>query len=132
MLWQLPTYLQISRDRRGAIAPLVALTLPALIGAMALAVDVGFLYVYFHYGLNMEKASPERAVAATKIPVLLIHGLDDTNIPPYHSDRIQAKNPSDVVVWKVPGAVHTGAHKAAPQEFDRRVLEWFGTRSEAP
>jgi len=45
MLWQLPTYLQISRDRRGAIAPLVALTLPALIGAMALAVDVGFLYV---------------------------------------------------------------------------------------
>jgi hypothetical protein len=96
------------------------------------AVDVGFLYVYFHYGLNMEKASPEQAVATTKVPVLLIHGLDDTNIPPYHSDRIQAKNPSDVVVWKVPGAVHTGAHEAAPEEFDRRVLEWFSAHSSPP
>ncbi len=35
---------------------------------------------------------------------------------------IQAKNPSEVIVWKVPGAVHTGAHKAAPQEFERRSL----------
>jgi len=72
-------------------------------------VDTGFLYVRLRYGLNMEKASPEQAVIGTHIPVLLIHGMNDRNIPPYHSDRIQAKNPSDVVVWKVPGAVHTGA-----------------------
>jgi Flp pilus assembly protein TadG len=45
MLSRLSAYLQISGDRRGAIAPLVALTLPVLIGAMGLAVDVGFLYV---------------------------------------------------------------------------------------
>ena len=77
----------------------------------------------------MEAASPKRAVIGTKIPVLLIHGLQDRNIPPYHSDMIQAKNPSDVIVWKVPGAIHTGAHKAAPQEFERRVLEWFAGHS---
>jgi alpha-beta hydrolase superfamily lysophospholipase len=93
------------------------------------AVDVGFLYVRFHYGMNMEAASPERAIIGTKIPVLLIHGMQDTNIPPYHSDLIQANNPSSVTVWKVPGAVHTQAHKAAPQEFERRVLEWFATHS---
>jgi hypothetical protein len=73
----------------------------------------------------MEKASPKQAVEGVKIPVLLIHGLNDRNISPFHSDEIQAHNPSEVVVWKVPGAVHTGAHKAAAQEFERRVLSWF-------
>jgi len=92
-------------------------------------VDAGFLYVRFRYGLNMEAASPKHAVIGTKIPVLLIHGLQDRNIPPYHSDMIQAKNPSEIVVWKVPGAGHTGAHEAAPKEFERRVLEWFAGHS---
>jgi pimeloyl-ACP methyl ester carboxylesterase len=92
-------------------------------------VDVGFLYVRLRYGLNMEDASPERAVAGTRVPVLLIHGLRDRNIPPYHSDLIQAKNPSAIVVWKVPGAVHTGAHKVAPEEFERRVLQWFANHT---
>ena len=88
-------------------------------------VDMGFLYVRLRYGLNMEEASPEQVVASTRTPVLLIHGLQDRNIPPYHSDLIQAKNPFSIVIWKVPGAVHTGAHKAAPQEFERRVLGWL-------
>ena len=96
------------------------------------AVDVGFLYVRWHYGLNMEKASPENAVEHSRVPVLLIHGLNDTNIPPYHSDMIQAKNPSDIVVWKVPGAVHTGAHQAAPEEFDHKVLDWFASHPSLP
>jgi alpha-beta hydrolase superfamily lysophospholipase len=92
-------------------------------------VEVGIIYVRLRYGLNMEAASPEQAVEGVKIPVLLIHGLSDRNIPPYHSDRIQSHNLSDITVWKVPGAVHTGAHKAAPVEFERRVLTWFAIHS---
>jgi len=88
-------------------------------------VDVGFLSVRLMQGLDMERASPASAVVGTKVPVLLIHGLKDRNIPPYHSDWIQSMNPSDIVVWKVPGAVHTGAHQIAPEEFEHRVLEWF-------
>jgi uncharacterized protein len=92
-------------------------------------VDIGFLYVRVRYGFDMEDASPEQAVVSSRIPILLIHGLDDRNIPPYHSDQIQAHNPSDITAWKVPGAAHTGAHEAAPQEFERRVLEWFSAHS---
>jgi dipeptidyl aminopeptidase/acylaminoacyl peptidase len=92
-------------------------------------IEVGFLFVRARYGLNMEAASPENAVANTRTPVLLIHGLNDTNIPPYHSDLIRAKNPANVSEWKVPGAVHTGAHAVAPQEFERRVLGWFANHS---
>ena len=61
----------------------------------------------------------------TRVPVLLIHGANDTNIPPFHSAEIQAANPGDIVLWKVPGAVHTGAYAAAPGEFERRVVNWM-------
>jgi len=88
-------------------------------------VDVGFLFVRLQYGLDMEKASPVKAVETTKTPILLMHGLSDRNIPPYHSDEIHAHNPSEVTVWKVPGAAHTGAHNAAPSEFEAKVLSWF-------
>jgi dipeptidyl aminopeptidase/acylaminoacyl peptidase len=94
-------------------------------------VDVGFLYVRLRYGLDMETASPEEAVTKVKTPVLLIHGLNDKNIPPYHSDMILARNPASIVVWKVPDAAHTGARAAAPEEFDRRVLRWFSEHSSA-
>ncbi len=90
-------------------------------------VDVGFLFVRLFYGLNMEQAAPQQAVARTKTPVLLIHGLLDRNIPPYHSVDIQAQNPSDVSLWKVPGAAHTGAHNTEPAEFEQRVLNWFSS-----
>jgi alpha-beta hydrolase superfamily lysophospholipase len=37
-------------------------------------VEVGFLYVHLRFGLDMETATPEGAVAATSVPVFLIHG----------------------------------------------------------
>lgn len=92
-------------------------------------IDVGFLYIRLQYGLDMETASPKKAVARTKVPVLLIHGLSDHNIPPYHSDEIEAGNPADIMLWKVPGAGHTGAHEAAPEEFERRILDWLAAHS---
>lgn len=77
----------------------------------------------------METASPEQAVVGTTVPVLLIHGLSDRNIPPYHSHRIQARNRSNITLWNVTGAGHTGAHQVAPQEFERKVLAYFSTPS---
>jgi len=77
----------------------------------------------------MEEVSPKLAVEKTRVPVMLIHGLNDRNIPPFHSDEIEARNPKDIVVWKVPGAIHTGAHQVAPEEFERRVLGWFESHS---
>jgi pimeloyl-ACP methyl ester carboxylesterase len=95
-------------------------------------VEGGFLFVRLRYGLNMEAASPEQAVAGTKVPVLLIHGLSDQNIPSYHSDLIRAHNPSHIVVWHVSGAGHCGSYQASPEEFDRRVLAWLSTMTNLP
>jgi pimeloyl-ACP methyl ester carboxylesterase len=76
----------------------------------------------------MEQASPEEVVAATHIPVLLIHGEIDSNIPVRHSRRIHARN-LKTVLWEVPDADHCGAITIAPQEFEQRLLGWFAPTS---
>jgi fermentation-respiration switch protein FrsA (DUF1100 family) len=88
-------------------------------------VDAAFVYAQWKYKIDLQQVSPENSVALTSIPVLLIHGQDDRNIPVRHSRRIAARNPS-VSVWEVPGADHCGALGVAPAEFERRVISWFG------
>ncbi|HUH63989.1 MAG TPA: alpha/beta hydrolase [Terracidiphilus sp.] len=89
------------------------------------AVELAFLYGRLRYGVDLTRASPGRAVENVRVPILLIHGLDDHNIPPSHSREIQSHNPSDITLWEVPRAQHCGAIAVAPEEFGRRVLEWF-------
>jgi len=87
-------------------------------------VEVAFLRARWKYHLNMQNISPEDSVAATTIPVLLIHGQIDSNIPVRHSLRIHADAP-DTQLWLVPAADHCGALSTAPGEFERRLLTWF-------
>jgi len=91
--------------------------------------EVGFLYVRLKYGLNLASVSPKEAVRATTVPVLLIHGTSDRNIPSYNSNDIQAANPVHASLWLVPRAVHCGAYDVNPEEFGRRILNWFSAHS---
>ena len=84
------------------------------------------VYARWRYGVILEKASPEDAAAGSRVPVLLIHGSKDDNIPPRHSQRIHARNPAGTSLWIVPGAGHGGAVNAAPAEFEQRLLNCFG------
>jgi uncharacterized protein len=93
-------------------------------------VQSAFAYAKWKYKVDLEQASPEDAVALTKIPVLLIHGQADRNIPVRHSRRIAARNPS-VSLWEVPGADHCRALGVAPVEFERRVVAWFDEHGRA-
>jgi uncharacterized protein len=88
------------------------------------AVTAGFVYADLRYGINFERASPEKVVAGGRVPVLLIHGLADDNLPPSHSEQIKAENPN-VVLWEPANAGHCGAANAEPDEYQRRVIGWF-------
>ena len=87
-------------------------------------VEVAFLRARWKYGLDMDNVSPEGAVAETRVPVLLIHGQIDSNIPLRHSRRIHVRDPA-TVLWEVPGADHCGAIATAPEEFEKRLIAWF-------
>jgi hypothetical protein len=95
-------------------------------------VEVGLLYARWKYSVDLEQASPQSAVAASTVPVLLIHGRKDTNLPPRHSEMILARSSSrkpEVVLWEPADAGHCGAAGAEPEEYERRVIGWFESRS---
>jgi pimeloyl-ACP methyl ester carboxylesterase len=72
----------------------------------------------------MRRLSPEDVVASTEVPVFLIHGQDDTNLPIRHSRRIVARN-SHVILWEVPNTGHSNAIDTSPQELETRLTDWF-------
>jgi len=91
------------------------------------AVELAFIYGRITRRVNLTDASPEKAVVGSRVPILLIHGLADSNIPPQQSERIRAHNPSKITLWEVQNARHCGAVNAAHQEFDDRVIGWFNS-----
>src|ERR1700722_1023776 len=115
------TFREIAYDRMGQpfhLGPWFGRTL------LRPVVESAFLYVRWKYHLDMQQASPKNSVAATPVPILLIHGQIDSNIPIRHSRQIHANAPN-TVLWEVPNADHCGAISAAPQEFEHRLLAWF-------
>ena len=86
-------------------------------------IEVASLRARWKYGLPMGEVSPE-AAAAAHVPVLLIHGQIDGNIPVRHSPAIHARA-QQTALWEVAGADHCGAPAAAPNEFERRIIGWF-------
>ncbi len=87
------------------------------IGQYALrpSVEMAFVYARLTRGINLTAASPERSVAGSKVPILLIHGLADNNIPSQQAEMIRAHNPVDITLWEVPNAGHCGAVSVAPR-----------------
>jgi len=117
------TFEEIARDRldqRGAVGSAVSWPV----------VHFGFLYARLRYGLNLRDASAAAALRTSRVPVLLIHGTLDTNIPPRHSRELHALNPAMTELWEVPGAGHVASLATAPLEYQRRVLAWFGSKNQ--
>jgi uncharacterized protein len=89
------------------------------------AVEVGFLTARLRYGVDLDQADPASHLLLTRTPVLLIHGLADTNIPPRHVQFMHAGNPAMLKIWLVNGARHVGAWRKEPQAYESRVLGFF-------
>lgn len=101
-----------------------------LIGRTVLrpVVDFGFVYVRLRYAVNLAQDDPAQAVAESHVPVFLIDGLLDNNLPPRNSEKILAASRSrnnNVALWEPPDAGHTGALGAEPAEYERRVIGWL-------
>jgi uncharacterized protein len=118
------TFREIAYDRMGQpfhLGPWVGRTI------LRPLVEIAFLRARLKYGLDMQQISPEDSVAATSVPVLLIHGELDSNIPVRHSRAIHTRAPK-AELWEVPNAGHCGAISTAPEEFEKRLLIFFVDR----
>ena len=118
------TFHDIAYDRVGGILgirPLARLLLWP-------AIEPAFVYARLRHGLNLYRVSPLEGIRRTTVPVLLIHGSLDANIPIEHSRQLQAANTRLAELWEVPGAAHVSSSTTAPAEYERRVLGWFSGR----
>jgi hypothetical protein len=56
---------------------------------------------------------------------LLIFGEQDVIVPPSEVDVIFARAGEPKEVWRVPEAAHRNVHVRQPEEYRRRILEFF-------
>lgn len=90
-----------------------------------------FLNARVRYDLKLDSASPVEAVRKVTIPVLLVHGTEDTFIPIAHARRMHEANRRYTQLWEVPGAAHARADQVVGVEYERRVLRFFLSAIEA-
>jgi len=92
----------------------------------AMLVGTSFQYARLRFGVDLNDVSPEEALKNSRTPLLLIHGTADSNIPIEHSRRLFKMARPGVEFWEVQGGEHVRIRGAYPEEYRRRVREWFG------
>jgi alpha-beta hydrolase superfamily lysophospholipase len=90
-------------------------------------IRLGFLYAYLRYGVDLRQASPANAIRSTHVPILLVHGTEDKNIPLRHSQDLHALNPGATQLWIVQGADHVQALSKDPALYSKTVVSWFAS-----
>ena len=84
------------------------------------------VYARLLLGLRLSDGSPSKAVEELNIPILLIHGDKDSQIPLEHAREIYAQaNPNTTELWLVRGADHGFAHAMEGYQYEIRVREFF-------
>ncbi|MBR3315220.1 MAG: alpha/beta hydrolase [Atopobiaceae bacterium] len=117
-------------DVLNVFAPIIRNGIPfSTDGIVGLILDLMRLAVKLRPdGFDLADASPERAAHDARVPVLLIHGMADTFIPPYMARRIFEALPADKgKLLEVPGAGHCQSVLADPELYWGTVFEFLGS-----
>ncbi len=75
-------------------------------------------------GINALEVSPKENVKSLNMPILLIHGTEDEEIPVEHS-KILHKNAPNSELWLIEGAGHGMSYSKNPKEYEKRVMDFF-------
>jgi uncharacterized protein len=104
-----------------------ALRVPRALHSVVAApvVSAAMWYARVRHGVALSAASPVQRLARSRVPVLVIHGTGDREIPASDARTLAAANPRVVTVWMVEGAGHTRAWATAPREYPARVARFL-------
>jgi dipeptidyl aminopeptidase/acylaminoacyl peptidase len=93
-------------------------------GAPASILPVGAVLARWMTGEDILAASPIDQVARiAPRPVMIIHGAEDRLVPPAHALRLARA--AGTQAWLIPGANHARTYTTAPEEYARRVGDFF-------
>ena len=78
------------------------------------------------FGMNTEDISPENSIQNLNVPVLLIHGEKDSQIPVENSKKIyELSNKNITELWLVENADHGQVHYLNSEEYEKKILKFF-------
>jgi fermentation-respiration switch protein FrsA (DUF1100 family) len=82
------------------------------------------------YRLGNRTLIHELEAAHVWMPILLIHGLADTHVPPWQSEHAyhlvrDPERPERTELWLVPGADHLESLEVAEAAYIQRTMAWF-------
>ncbi|MBO7661797.1 MAG: alpha/beta fold hydrolase [Clostridia bacterium] len=86
------------------------------------AVDLVSLCAKIRYGFSFRDMRPIESLADNTIPILFIHGAEDTFIPPEHSEKMKAATKGYAELHLIPGAAHAQSVLTDPEGY-RKILE---------
>ncbi len=81
-------------------------------------------YSKLFLGITPKLVSPALAIKNSNVPILLIHGDKDSQIPVENSYAIKEANP-DVELWVVTDADHIQSYRVAGQEYQQKIKSFL-------
>ena len=83
------------------------------------------LYGKLFFGVDTKEVSPENTIRAIDAPILIIHGKKDSQIPVNESLILHNAN-KKTELWILDNADHGETYALNKEEYEKRVLEFFG------
>ncbi len=87
---------------------------------------MAYFWVLVQARFRILAVEPWRKATTIKCPVFLIHGGADQLIGPHHSRLIYENAAGEKELWIHEEADHLGVYLVNSQEYQRRVLQFFG------
>ena len=79
------------------------------------------------YGWSFGEASPLKQVARCHLPMLFIHGGNDTFVPTEMVHRLYAAKPEPKQLWVAPGSEHARAFTDHAEDYERVLRQFLNT-----
>ena len=90
-------------------------------------VDYASVFAKLLYGISLDEMRPIDSLAENTIPILFIHGEQDTFIAPWHSEAMQQATGGYSELHLIPGAGHAESVLTAPMDYLEIVRDFFKT-----
>lgn len=89
-----------------------------------------FRFIEWRVGARLDDLAPEKNIG--KVPsVLVVHGAEDTVVPPSHAHRLLAAANGHAQLWLIPGRGHSDVH-LEPGFFPKVIAFFSQKRTAAP
>ncbi len=84
------------------------------------------LYTRIFLGFSIKDVAPSKVIGELKIPLLLIHSKQDSQIPFSHAQELyQASNKDTTTFWVIENGDHGTAHSQNKSSYEKRVTTFF-------